>query len=761
MVIETTTSLSLGDLEEMQAAPPPPTERLARRVTSTSMMTVSAKNFVTRRLGTISDDYEMGAQLGAGGFGEVFLCKHKSTGMERAVKIIPRSKWADESDDAAVIKEFDILKELDHPNILKQVEMMIDDTNYYIVTEICRGGELFDEIQEWGNFTEEDAAEVIRTLLGAINYCHKLNIVHRDLKPENILLEEGKELAEIKVIDFGLAKILEKDEFLHDMAGSIYYIAPEVLEGSHSLKCDIWSVGVIAYVLLGGYAPFDGHSESDIKEEILSGEFDFDDEVWEDVSDLCKDFIATLLEYDPKVRPTAEEALKHPFMEQDRIAFAERLKLRESVTMRASEALRNLELFDAQSKLKQATCAFIASQLVLKEEKKKIDELFRALDIQNNGRLAKDDVRTGYKTVFGKDLEQKKLDEMFKRVDYDNTGYIEYSEFVIATMNEKDLLSNDKLKHAFNIFDADGSGYISKDELVGVLTYFETVDRDLDSDAINRIVQQVDGDDDGLIDYEEFTAMMFKTAEEAVEEESQRSQDDPVHLEATPPAAGSPSSAPAATEGLSKEEKSQELAESSDHSTGKPKQKNLVSAISGSVAAAGKEAHSLVQRVASSAANVERTVSSAAANVERTVSNAVGKSVSGAKKGPKACLALFESTIQKNKQRSIEAAHMLLPKKVEEKIEVPIARLSKRLSQGRANKRLSKVPTPEGISSGSSHVPVPKLDRSKISIGSGTAKLVQARPDMFQKIAEKKETLNGDGSESTDAAQEGQASTES
>lgn len=527
-----TTSLSLHDLEMM--AP----QRQRKSSTTTSAFTFSVRNFVTQREMTISDLYDIGDKLGAGGFGEVFSCVHKKTGIERAVKKIARSSAsAEETNNETVIREFNILKELDHPNILKQIEMLYDDDYYYIVTEVCKGGELLDEIMEWGNFTEEDSAALMRHLLGAVNYCHKQGVCHRDLKPDNILLEEHKTLDCIKLIDFGLARVVEKDVEMNDLAGSIYYIAPEVFKGSHTSKCDVWSCGVIAYILLAGFVPFDGHSQDEIQEEILCGEFDFDDEVWDDVSDQAKDFILTLLEYDPKERPTAEEALKHPWIEECRMASSERLQQRDSVNKRAMEALHNLERFNAQCKLKQATYAFIGSQLVLKEEKKKIDELFRALDLNSNGVLTREEVRVGYKEVFGKELDEETVEGMFQRIDSDNSGHIEYSEFVIAAMNEKELLSNEKLRHAFNMFDVDGSGYVTRDELVEVLSYFQAVDKDVDSDIINRIIHQVDEDEDGTVDFDEFSAMMFRTAEEAVVEESVREDSGGALYHAEPPAA--------------------------------------------------------------------------------------------------------------------------------------------------------------------------------------------------------------------------------
>lgn len=530
--------------------------------------------------------------------------------------------------------------------------------------------------------------------------------MHRDLKPENILLEENKDLDSIKIIDFGLSQCVEKDKELTDMVGSIYYIAPEVLKGSHGSKADIWSCGVIAYILIAGYAPFDGHSDDDIKAEVLSGEFSFEDEIWDDISDQCKNFIETLLELDPKSRPTAEEALEHPWIVECRMASSERLKERESVNERALEALSNLERFNAQSKLKQATCAFIASQLVLKEEKHKIDELFRALDINSNGRLSKDDVRIGYKEVFGKEIGPEMVEEMFERIDYDKTGFIEYSEFVIATMNEKDLLSNDKLKHAFDMFDADGSGHISKDELVEVLSFFQSVDKSLDSDVIDRIVKQVDENDDGEIDFDEFTAMMFKTAEEACEEESSHDadEDNPTQFTAPAIAATAPTahheptpSEPTALEATPSTKASAKDSSAPESSKRSPGQKPPVKRIPGAL-------------------------------------------------GTKACLALFEGNIKRNKELGYDSKLF----NTKGKGDTPIERLSARLSLGRA-RRASQAkirksvlrPPPSPVNRAKQNGTSTDSRGSRVNL-----KTIRDRTAVFEELIRKNQRKEGDSSSS-------------
>jgi len=152
------------------------------------------------------------------------------------------------------------LSKLDHPNILKLYEVYTDEKRYYIVTELCKGGELFDEILKKGIFTEKEAAKIIQQILQAVAYFHELNIVHRDLKPENVLID--KELNNtLKIIDFGTSIEVQEHENLTNTHGTSYYIAPEVLNKKYNKKCDVWSVGVILYILLSGKPPFDGNND--------------------------------------------------------------------------------------------------------------------------------------------------------------------------------------------------------------------------------------------------------------------------------------------------------------------------------------------------------------------------------------------------------------------------------------------------------------------------------------------------------------------
>ncbi len=290
--------------------------------------------------------------------------------------------------------EITILKDLDHPNIVKMYEFLEDEKRIYIVTEICKGGELFDEILTRSKFDEADAAIVMKQLLSAINYCHLKKIVHRDLKPENMLLEQDRDLEKIKIVDFGTSLVYDDQRDLDEKLGTAYYIAPEVIKKSYNEKCDLWSCGVIMYILLSGEPPFnDPRADNDaIMKKVEIGKYDIEHGVWKSISKEGKDLVRKLLAYDPAERLSAEEALNHVWIADNASCDLD--------TKSAENALANLQNFRADQKLKQAAFSYIASQLISKSEKERLAKIFKAIDSNGDGKLSKDEILNGYEEHF-------------------------------------------------------------------------------------------------------------------------------------------------------------------------------------------------------------------------------------------------------------------------------------------------------------------------------------------------------------------------
>lgn len=209
--------------------------------------------------------------------------------------------------------EINIMKVVDHPNIVKLYEFFEDDENFYIIQEFCSGGQLFEAILKKKTFSENEAADIMTQLLSAIAHCHQRKIVHRDVKPENLLIDKmdhvDQEKLIVKVIDFGISTHFTPDQKLTLSIGTPYYVAPEVIEGQYNEKCDVWSCGVILYILLCGYPPFYGRDANSIYNKILKGEFSFNSKEWSSVSKAAKDLIKKMLQKLPTNRVSASEAL--------------------------------------------------------------------------------------------------------------------------------------------------------------------------------------------------------------------------------------------------------------------------------------------------------------------------------------------------------------------------------------------------------------------------------------------------------------------
>jgi calcium-dependent protein kinase len=464
--------------------------------TKPTEMNVNKGTFIQYKKGQIETDYTIGEIMGSGAFATVRKVTHKDSNNTRALKIIKKNP---KQDSSRMYLEVDILKKLIHPNIMQIFEFYEDKKNFYIITEFCEGGELFDKVVEKGSFKEDEAAAVVKQLISAINYIHLNNIVHRDLKPENILLDTKKNNI-IKIIDWGTARFFDKDKNkkMNKISGTPYYIAPEVLFEKYDEKCDIWSCGVIMYILLCGYPPFNGETDNEILAKIKSGKFSFPEEEWKGLSNECKELIQCMLEFDPKKRYSAQQCLAHPWL-------TERNKkgLDNNLTKRA---LTNMKKFHAERKLQQASLTYIVNHLMSKEDKNEMHEIFSSFDKNGDGVLSREEIFEGYKSILGEVEATKEVDRIMKEADLDKSGSIDYNEFLIACSNRQKLLNKEKLEATFKMFDKDGNGSISAKEIK------DTLGGALGGDAklLDQIINEVDDNGDKEISLKEFKEMMLK-----------------------------------------------------------------------------------------------------------------------------------------------------------------------------------------------------------------------------------------------------------
>ncbi|KAK6933622.1 Protein kinase domain [Dillenia turbinata] len=473
--------------------PPKPKKPLhLKRVSSAGLRTESV---LQTKTGNIKEFFSLGRKLGQGQFGTTFLCVEKATGKEYACKSIAKRKLLTDEDVEDVRREIQIMHHLaGHPNVISIKGAYEDAVAVHVVMELCAGGELFDRIIQRGHYTERKAAELTRIIVGVVEACHSLGVMHRDLKPENFLFVNQKEDALLKTIDFGLSVFFKPGERFNDVVGSPYYVAPEVLKKRYGPEADVWSAGVILYILLSGVPPFWAETEQGIFEQVLHGDLDFLSDPWPSISDSAKDLVRKMLVRDPRKRLTAHEVLCHPWIQIDGVAPDKPLD---------SAVLSRMKQFSAMNKLKKMALRVIAESLS-EEEIAGLKEMFKMIDADNSGQITFEELKVGLKRV-GANLKESEIYDLMQAADVDNSGTIDYGEFIAATLHLNKIEREDHLFAAFSYFDKDGSGYITADELQQACEEFGIEDIRLE-----EMIREVDQDNDGRIDYNEFVAMMQK-----------------------------------------------------------------------------------------------------------------------------------------------------------------------------------------------------------------------------------------------------------
>ncbi|KAG6520436.1 hypothetical protein ZIOFF_017492 [Zingiber officinale] len=482
---------------------------------------VVLKNPTGRNIGS---RYKLGQELGRGEFGVTYLCTDTATGERFACKSISKKKLRTAVDVEDVRREVEIMRHLpNHPHVVSLKDTYEDDAAVHLVMELCEGGELFDRIVARGHYTERAAAGIMRTIIEVIQECHKNGVMHRDLKPENFLFGNKRENAPLKTIDFGLSVFFRPGERFNEIVGSPYYMAPEVLKRNYGPEVDVWSAGVILYILLCGVPPFWAETEQGVAQAILRSNVDFKREPWPKVSDSAKDLVRHMLEPDPKKRLTAQQVLDHTWLQN--ASRAPNVNLGETVRAR-------MQQFSGMNKLKKKALRIVAEYLSV-EEVADIKEMFEKLDINQNGKITFEELKLGLHKL-GHQISDSDVQILMEAADVDGSGTLNYGEFAALSIHLRKIGNDEHLHKAFSHFDQNKSGYIEIEELSDSLVDDLGPNRE---EVINAIIQDVDTDkvgchnlslhkfaalaivtmsadngplslQDGRISYEEFAAMM-------------------------------------------------------------------------------------------------------------------------------------------------------------------------------------------------------------------------------------------------------------
>ena len=476
-------------------------------------VTIDTNLLVTKGTTNNKNNYKRTKILGQGSFGTVFLVKHKILNTYFAMKVIKKTNKSEK--DEVLMNEINILRKMDHPNIVKITDFYTTNTEYILVTEYCPEGELFYEIKNFAPFNEALTGWYMKQILSAVCYCHKLKIIHRDLKPENILISKKNKngFNLVKVIDFGTAIIFNKNKNDKSLTGSVYYICPEVLSKNRNYteKCDVWSCGIIMYILLTGLPPFNGDSDEEIVTKIKNGRFNMEKYPWPIISSQAKDLIKKLLEFDPNKRITAEEALNHPWFESKQVQSEDNAGLLK--IKNPNKLLNNLINFRSDNILGNTVFAYLIHNNIQLNQVHEAIKLFNKIDKNGDGQICREELYKGLESFLklsGKELKEK-VDIIFNNIDTDHNGYIEYEEFLRAAVDKEYFLSDNFLRFAFDYFDRDKNGEISYNEIKQL--FYQNDKNKHNTEAQNQLLknfEEMDINGDGVLSYEEFAKMTKK-----------------------------------------------------------------------------------------------------------------------------------------------------------------------------------------------------------------------------------------------------------
>ena len=446
------------------------------------------------------DSYEMNFEIGHGAFSKVYQLKHKSTGEIRACKYISKENFKEE----ALINfknECKILRESDHPNIVKLYEIFETDKSFYLIMENCDGGSLSIKIDERINhkkpFDENILSELFRQIASAIKYIHDKNICHRDLKPDNICFTKMGQMENntAKLIDFGLGKLMKtNNEKLESVVGSPLFVAPEVLSGNYTKKCDIWSLGVILFILVGGYPPFLGNDNGDTNMKIKKMKYKFKEDNFKDASDEVIDLIKHCLVKEEE-RFDIEQVLEHKWIKKEK-------KFPNNTENIYDKLESNLRLYQKMENFEKKIIRFIAMRLN-ENEVKKLEKFFIALDKDNNGTLSKEEFLSGINGIEEFNLTEKEIQNIFKKIDTNKNKKLEYTEFISAIIDKDIYLNKGKLREVFDAIDKNKNGKISKIDIKNVLNLGENCVK-----KFENLMEEIGKGKDDEINFDEFFKMI-------------------------------------------------------------------------------------------------------------------------------------------------------------------------------------------------------------------------------------------------------------
>jgi calcium-dependent protein kinase len=504
-------------------------------------------NFVRIIYGEIETDYLIETEVGRGGCGVVCIGVHKVNKNPYAIKSLIKSK----TDSGRLEREIRLLKDVDHTNIVRLFSAYDGQLKFYFVMELCTGGHLGTLLsrQPNRNFDENKCRILIKQLISAVSHIHSRGICHRDIKLQNILLENNEMDAQVKLIDFGFASRYIGALPMKTRCGTLYCTAPEVLRESYDHRCDIWSIGVVLFIILSGKRPFESlviagplsdAGKAVIVTNILTSRWNFDHNSWHNVSSLAQQFVTLLLHPDYLSRMYADEVLNHPWLNNETISIINGKSCKNDILsqLKSNKSIGAVNnIINSVNSTKLCRTGKIA--IVFGSDPKqsnKMRDLFQSFDSDSSGTLSLEEFKQAI-NIISPTLSFNDIQKIFEVIDFDGDKSISYTEFLAATLDPREIDIGD-LNRAFSLMDQDGNGFITFNEIRKVLNVRskvknivkvqgkngfrrensnsvldleeceDTVFSNIDS-VVAEMIEEFDQNKDGVISHEEFLWAML------------------------------------------------------------------------------------------------------------------------------------------------------------------------------------------------------------------------------------------------------------
>lgn len=491
------------------------------KFSSIRKLNIVGGDFIMEKKENPSIFYEKIMDLGEGSFGKVYKVRDRtsSSNIVRALKVIQKSNLKEDE----IYSEGEVLKDLSHPNIIKIFDVYYYDQSIYLIEEYIEGGDLFSKLSKMDHFSEKISLYIMKQVFSAVYYLHENSLLHGDLKLENIMVhslnvkkrpslilsnDRFYHHIDIKLIDFGCSTLFFKDKPLTELIGTLYYLAPEVILGSYSDKCDIWSCGVILFILLTGKFPFDGDSNDEILSKISRCEYKIDLQTdFKYTSKETIDLIVKCLNPDPFNRISALEALGHKAFDCISSRSTKNRQLNMDVGMigeeTMNEVLNNIKKLNKRLVFQKAVMKYLSYNLVEQEEMNKIKRIYKLFDENNDGCISIEELILGFEEI-GYLINEEEISCIVQNLDPRGTGNIEYEDFISIFIDKNKLFEEENLRKAFELFDIDKSQSISIEEIRSVFSK----NNKFNEKMTEEVIRQLDIKNNDEITFEEFKNIM-------------------------------------------------------------------------------------------------------------------------------------------------------------------------------------------------------------------------------------------------------------